>query len=105
MSSLTLALFPIPYQDVSFMTIFWVILILSAVVSNIASIFMKLEVNDKLPPEEQFSWWNRDGREVARRYKELHPDGYLPPVARWSFWLFLAMFVAWAIVSTTGKLD
>jgi hypothetical protein len=101
----SLAPIPIPYQDVSFMTIFWIILVLLVVVTNIADIAMKLEINGELPPEEKFSWWSRNYWGVERRYREFHPESYLPSVARWSFWLFVALFAMWGIASATGRLD
>jgi hypothetical protein len=93
------------YQHGLFMTIFWILLVLLAAVSNIADIVMKLGVKAKLPSEEQFSWWSRSYWKVERKYGEIYPDSYLPPIARVSFWLFVAMFVMWAIASTTGRLD
>ena len=87
------------------MTIFWIVLVLLVMVTNIADIAMKLEINDELPSEEKFSWWNRNYWAVERKYREFHPKSYLPSVARWCFWLVVAMFVMWGIASTTGRLD
>ena len=103
MSSLALA--PIPYQDVSFMTIFWIILVLLVVVTNIADIAMKLAINGELPPEKKLSWWSRNYWGVEQKYREFHPESCLPSVARWSFWLFVAMFAMWGIASAMGRLD
>ena len=77
-------------------------LALFAIVGNIADVVMKLELNDKLPPEERFSWWSRSYWKVERKYKDLNPDSYLPLIARLSFWLTLAMLATMVVV---GKWD
>jgi len=100
-----LAFFLISWQDVAFMAIFWLMLVLSIAACGIASTFMKMEVNGRLPPAERFSWWNRDAGKVTRKYREFYPDSYLPVIAQFSFWLFVILFVVWAILSSTGKLD
>ncbi len=82
------------------MALFWSILILSILVTNSASIVMKLQVNEKLPPEERFSWWNRDFWKVARKYQEFYPDSYLPLIDKCSFWLCVALaavFIVWSL--------
>jgi hypothetical protein len=82
------------------MTIFWSILILLAVVTKYSAIAMKIQVNHRLPLGERFSWWNRDAGKVVRKYRELYPDSRLPSIGQWTFWLFLAMLVGWAIASS-----
>jgi hypothetical protein len=43
----------------------WTILVLSIAISNYADITMKPQVNERLPTEERFSWWNRDFWKVS----------------------------------------
>ncbi len=81
------------------MQLFWSILVLSILVTNSTSIVMKLQVNEKLPPEERFSWWNRDFWKVARKYGELYPDSYLPLIDKCSFCLCLALLATLVISS------
>jgi hypothetical protein len=78
---------------------FWIILALSIAITNCADIAMKLQVNEKLPAGERFSWWNRDGWKVSRKYEEFYPDSWLPLIAQIGFWLCIAL-LALALVSS-----
>jgi hypothetical protein len=81
------------------MVIFWLVLALAIIVTNYADVVMKVRVNGNLPVEERFSWWSRSGWKVARKYSELFPDSYLPIISKASFWLLVALFVAFLIGS------
>jgi hypothetical protein len=69
------------------MAIFLSIFALSIAVTNCGDIAMKIQVNNRLPAKEQFSWWSRDSWKVSRKYEEYYPDSYLPLVVQDSFWL------------------
>jgi len=84
------------------MAILWSLIVLSIVVTLYADIAMKIEVNDRLPQKEQFSWWSRNSWAVARKYGELYPDSYLPLIAKCSF-LFCTALGAAFMVSTLWK--
>ena len=73
------------------MAFFWLVLVLSIVVTNYADVVMKIHVNDKLPAGKRFSWWSRNSWVVARKYKEFYPDSYLPLISLGSFLLCLAL--------------
>jgi hypothetical protein len=81
------------------MVFYWVALAFLAVVVNASDVAMKLRVNGTLQESERFSWWNRDARAVARKYRDLFPDSYLPDVERYSFWLFLVLLAAGVVAS------
>ncbi len=78
---------------------FWSILVLSVIVTNIADIAMKIQVNERLTAEEKFSWWNRDSWRVAKKHKEFYPNSYLPMISQCSFWLVVAS-LSWVLVET-----
>jgi hypothetical protein len=99
---LLLAFDPIPWQDVTHMAIFWSILVLSVIVTNLADVAMKIQVNERLPSEEKFSWWNRDSWRVARKYRDFYPNSYLPLISQCTFWLFVVLLSA-GIVGTLRK--
>jgi len=73
------------------MLIFWVIVALSVAVTNFTGIAMKIQVNEKLRREQQFSWWNGHFRKVWQKYEELYPDSWLPLIAQGSFWLCVGL--------------
>ena len=75
------------------MLIFWVIVALSGAVTNFTIIAMKIQMNEKLRPQEQFSWWDGQFRKVSRKYEEFYPEGWLPLIAQGSFWLFIGLGV------------
>jgi hypothetical protein len=84
------------------MAILCSLIVLSIAVTLYADIAMKIEVNDRLPQKEQFSWWSRNSWAVARKYGELHPDSHLPLIAQCSFLLCTALGAAF-MVSTLWK--
>jgi hypothetical protein len=73
------------------MALFWSIFVLVIVVNNFTAITMKQQVNATLPTGQRFSWWNRDVRQVSRKYLELFPESYLPIVEQCSFGLRLSL--------------
>ena len=85
-----------------FMAIFWSILVLSIVVKIYSDFVMKIQVNERLPEEQRFSWWTRNSWKVARKYRELYPDSYLPLIGQCSFWLCLALGTT-VLVNSLGK--
>ncbi|MBI3474813.1 MAG: hypothetical protein HY010_03720 [Acidobacteria bacterium] len=78
-----------------------IVLVMLISIASISDISMKVAVNNRLPPEERFSWWNRDGWRVAKKYKELFPDSYLPVISQCSFGLVFAIGLVLLIVSVT----
>jgi hypothetical protein len=73
------------------MVIFWVIVALSVAVTNFAEVAMKIQVNEKLQPQEQLPWRKVDFRKVTRKHEELYPDSWLPLIAQGSFWLCVGL--------------
>lgn len=87
------------YETTIIMIAFWIVFAILAVVSNATAVTMKVRLNEILPEGERFSWWNRDGRAVSRKYQELFPDSYLPYIDRYSFWIIVALLGAAVMVS------
>jgi hypothetical protein len=77
-----------------FIPIFWSLVVLAIGVNNYADISMKIQVNQKLPEQARFSWWNRNSWAVARKYGEFYPDSNLPVIGQFSFWLCIALGAA-----------
>jgi len=63
---------------------------------------MHSEVNEALPPEEQFAWWERNSWGVVDKYEELFPHSYLPLVWRGSLFLFISWWILVAISMLRG---
>ena len=68
--------------------------IVFAVITNVASAAVKMQVNSRVPQEEQFSWWNQYSSEVGRKQRELFPGSPLSYVARFGSWICLLLLVA-----------
>ena len=78
----------------AFIPIFWSLVVLAIVVNNYADISMKVQVNQRLPEQERFSWWSRSSWAVARKYAEFYPDSNLPLIGLSSFWLCIVLGAA-----------
>jgi len=81
------------------MAILLPLFVLLIVVVCVTDIAMKICVNDRLPAEERFSWWNRDSWRVARKHKELFPNSNLPMISQFGFWFAVAMSLIWLVLS------
>jgi len=77
--------------------------IVFAVITNVASFAVKMQVNSTVPREEQFSWWNWYTSEVGKKHRELFPGSSLPYVARYSYWICLLLFAAMILGSFYPK--
>jgi hypothetical protein len=58
------------------------------------SAYIKIQVNQKLPKTERFSWWTRHTFPVVRKHRELFPGSPLPSIAMLSFWGTVLLFLA-----------
>jgi hypothetical protein len=83
----------------SLTAMFWSLVVLSIVVNNYADIAMKIQINDRLPAKEKFSWWSRNSWAVARKYGEFYPNSNMPLISQCSFWLAAALGAAFVINS------
>jgi hypothetical protein len=72
----------------------FVALIICGIVTNVASIAMKLKVNSHLPNEERYSWWSQNFSEVGRKYLEFFPGSMVPNISRYGRWACLALLLA-----------
>jgi hypothetical protein len=81
------------------MAFFWSIVVLAILVNNCTTIAMKMEVNETLPAGQRFSWWNRDGRQVSRKYLQIHPESYLPILERCSFWAVVVLGLTFIVAT------
>lgn len=77
-----------------FIPIFWSLVVLAIVVNNCADISMKIQVNQRLPEQERFSWWSRNSWAVSRKYGEFYPDSNLPLIGQFSFWVGVVLGAA-----------
>jgi len=68
-------------------------------VTDATSTMMKMQVNDKLPEAERFSWWARNYSTIGRKYPEVYPDSLLPDLARYSGWVCIFLLAA-AVLSS-----
>jgi len=89
--------------EASSTALFWSIFVLVIVVNNFTAITMKQQVNATLPTGQRFSWWNRDVRQVSRKYLEIFPESYLPIVERCSFWVAIVLGVTFFIATYTPR--
>ena len=78
----------------AFTSIFWSLVVLAILVNNYADIAMKIQVNQRLPKQERFSWWSRNSWAVSRKYREFYPDSNLPLIGQFSFWLAIVLGAA-----------
>ena len=79
--------------------IVWFILAISILVSAVSDVVMKMQVNDKLPENDRFSWWNRDAWTVARRYQEFYPESFLPLVSLCAFLFSMAFGLTFLFIT------
>ena len=76
-----------------------VMLIIFGAVNTVVLTAMKMEVNRRVPAEEQISWWVHDTKnEIGRKYGVLFPDSALPSTARFTGWICILLFAA--LIST-----
>jgi hypothetical protein len=80
-----------------FPLIFWALIIPSIVFAICADIAMRIRVNDRLPEEEQFSWFVRNSWPVVQKYGELYPDSYLPLIVKCNFLLVTILGAAFVV--------
>jgi hypothetical protein len=67
-----------------------VALVIFGAVTSASSTVMKMQVNDRVPEDERFSW-SRNYADVGRKYRQLFPDSLLPDIARCSGWICLLL--------------
>jgi len=53
-------------------------LVLGILVNTVVSVLIQIQVNEKLPRNERFSWWTRQGFAVGRKHRQLYPESVLP---------------------------
>ena len=59
---------------------------------------MRMEVNEKLPPDKRFHWWRQTGStmmQYRRKYRELYPTSRVPLIWRCSVAIAVVGFVLW----------
>jgi hypothetical protein len=56
----------------------WVFLVLGILVNSVVSILIQIQVNEKLPQDERFSWWGHQSLDVGRKHRLLYPESVLP---------------------------
>ena len=71
-----------------------VVFLIFGAATSAASAVMKIQVNDRVPEDERFSWWSRNYTDVGRKYRELFPGSPLPDIARYSGWICLLLLAA-----------
>jgi hypothetical protein len=78
-------------------------LLIIGMAHNIISITMKLRLIDDGVPNNRFSWWSRDFREVNRMYREHYPNSVWPSIDRYVGYLVYALFAAVVLTGTLSK--
>ena len=71
-----------------------VLSLVAGLISNIASALVKIQVNQRVPVSERFSWLDGYTGALGRKHRELFPGNPLRNVARYSFWICLILLTA-----------
>ena len=72
-------------------TIFFVFLVLVALIGGFGEIVMRVRLTMLEPRSEKLLWWRRGGDEVAATYQESFPRSKLPAFRIYAFWFFIAV--------------
>ena len=70
--------------------IFFLALLLVALVSLSSEIIMRVRLSRLEPRTEKLLWWRKGGDEIAAAYRQIFPGAMLPIFRLFAFWLFLA---------------
>ena len=64
---------------------------------------MKARVNERLPEDQQTSWWFRDYWRVYRLYEEQNPDSILPDLCRYGYYFALALMAVMILLALSHR--
>jgi nitrate reductase gamma subunit len=71
-------------------------------VNVVSSTVVKIQVNKRLPEDEQFSWWSKSTSGIIKKHGELYPGSSLSDVSQYSGWAAIVFFVLIVLGNVLG---